>query len=170
MNLIVALSPVPRRAGVSSGGFPNRKADSMTRLPSRLAAAALIGTSVAMIFAGSAGASRSPKGGERQAIDNAVLATRVAGLNQVPRSHYRITGERVSTVSSSWAKAEIVARAGFKNSFQNAIVVEVRPAGTRQWVVVDLGSAQVGCGIAPDKVLADLFKVKTPCPPGTGIG
>jgi hypothetical protein len=37
-------------------------------------------------------------------------------------------------------------------------------------VVVDLGSAEVGCGIAPNKVLADLFSTKTPCPPGAGIG
>ena len=89
---------------------------------------------------------------------------------KAPKSHYRLTGERVSSVSSSWAKADVVARPGFQSTFQNATVVAVRLAGTGQWVVVDLGSAQVGCGIAPNKVLADLFSTKTPCPPGTGIG
>ena len=100
-----------------------------------------------------------------------MLATHVkAGLNQVPKSHYRVTGERVSTVSSFlWAKAEVVARPGFQSTFQNAVVVAVKLAGTNQWVVVDLGSSQVGCGIAPNKVLADLFSDKTPCPPGSGI-
>jgi hypothetical protein len=140
----------------------------MRPLHSRLAAALLI-TAVAMIFASSAGASRAPRSGERQAIANAVLTTHVAGLNKVPKTHYRVTGERVSTVSSAWAKAEIVARPGFQSSLQNASVIAVRPAGTNQWVVVDLGTAEVGCGIAPNKVLADLFGVKTPCPPGTGI-
>jgi hypothetical protein len=39
-------------------------------------------------------------------------------------------------------------------------------------VVVDLGTAEVGCGIAPNAVLADLLGLKageSPCPPGEGI-
>jgi len=123
-----------------------------------------------MLFAASASASRAPTTKEQKGIANAVLATHVAGLNTVPRSHYRVTGERVSSVSGSWAKAEVVARPAYRSTFQNASVVAVRLAGTSQWVVVDLGSAQVGCGIAPNKVLADLFSTKTPCPSGTGIG
>jgi hypothetical protein len=142
----------------------------MKRVRSRLAALVLITTAFAAILVASASASRAPTARVRKAIDNAVLTTHVAGLNHVPRSHYRVTGERVSTVSSSWAKAEIVARSGFQSTLQNATLVLIRPAGTQQWVVVDLGSAQVGCGIAPNKVLADLFATKTPCPPGDGIG
>jgi len=142
----------------------------MTRLRFRLAAPALLATGIAMLCAASASASRAPTSKEQKALTSAVLATHVAGLNKVPKSHYRVTGERVSSVSSSWAKADVVARPGFQSTFQNATVVAVRLAGTGQWVVVDLGSAQVGCGIAPNKVLADLFSTKTPCPPGTGIG
>lgn len=142
----------------------------MARLRSRLVPLILLATGIAILAAAaSASASRAPTSKERSRLTNAVLATHVAGLNQVPKSHYRVTGERISTVSSSWAKADVVARPGFQSTFQNAVVVAVKLAGTNQWVVVDLGSAQVGCGIAPKKVLADLFSDKTPCPPGSGI-
>jgi hypothetical protein len=60
----------------------------------------------------------------------------------------------------------LVATSAFKSKFQNAFVVAVKLAGTSRWVVVDLGSAEVGCGIAPNKVLADLFKTNRPCPVG----
>lgn len=142
----------------------------MTRPRFKVAAPALVGTGIALFCAGSASASRAPTSKQETALTAAVLATHVADLNEVPRSRYRVTGERISSVSSSWAKAEVVARPGFQSTFQNATVVAVRPAGTDQWVVVDLGSAEVGCGIAPNKVLADLFATKAPCPPGTGIG
>jgi hypothetical protein len=123
-----------------------------------------------MICAAPAGASRAARAGERRALTEAVHASRVGGLGNVPVSHYRVTGQRISTVSQNWAIAQIVATPAFRSQFQNATVIAVRPAGTGQWVVVDLGTAQVGCGIAPDKVLADLFKTQQPCPPGEGIG
>jgi hypothetical protein len=123
-----------------------------------------------MTFAASAGASRAPTSQQRAALTSAVQASSVGGINRIPRSHYRVTGPRVSSVSSSWATAQLTAQPAFRTTFQNAIIVAVRPAGTQRWVVVDLGSADVGCGIAPDKVLADLFKTKTPCPSGEGIG
>jgi hypothetical protein len=69
-----------------------------------------------------------------------------------------VTRQRVSTVSKSWAIAQLVATPAFRTTFQNATVLAIRPAGTNGWVIVDLGTAQVGCGIAPNKVLADLFK------------
>jgi hypothetical protein len=141
----------------------------MTRFRTRRLAPAFVAT-VALILASPAGASRAPTGKERRALTSAVLASHVGGINKVPRSHFRVTGQRVSSVSSSWAKAELIARPAFRATFQNATVIAVRPAGTTQWVVVDLGSAEVGCGIAPNKVLADLFSTKTPCPPGAGIG
>lgn len=94
---------------------------------------------------------------------------RNARLTKLPRNHYRVSGQRVSTVSKSWAIAQLVATPAFRDSFQNATVLAIRPAGTSGWVVVDVGTAEVGCGIAPNKVLADLFKTKTPCPPGQGI-
>ena len=44
----------------------------------------------------------------------------------------------------------------------------VNLAGTRTWVVVDLGSAQVGCGIVPTAVISDLLGGDAGCPPGSG--
>jgi hypothetical protein len=137
----------------------------MTRV---LALAAVVLTAV-LVAASPAGASRSATRHERAAITRAVQTSAVGGIKQVPKSHYKVTGIRVSTVSRSWAKANMVARPGFVGTFQNAEVVAVRLSGTSRWVVVDVGTADVGCGIAPNKVLADLFHVKTPCPSGEGI-
>ena len=123
----------------------------------------------AMIYVAPAAASRPANARERSGLIEATHASKVGGLNKVPRGHYRVADQRVSTVSTNWASARLVATPAFRSSFQNAVVVAVRLAGTSQWVVVDLGSADVGCGIAPNKVLADLFKTKTPCPSG-GIG
>ncbi len=131
-----------------------------------IVAGAVVGT--AMLCAAPAVASRAANGTERQGLTNAVHASVVAGINKVPRSHYTVTGQRVSTVSKNWGSARLVATSGFKSSFQNALVVAVKLAGTNRWVVIDLGSAQVGCGIAPNKVLADLFNTKRPCPGGIG--
>lgn len=106
------------------------------------------------------------------AVAKAVRSTHVDDMNKVPSKRYTVTNVRISTVSKSWAMASIEPTKAYRNSFQSAIAVAVRPAGTREWVVVDVGSAQVGCGIAPNAVLADLLGLKggeTPCPSGTGI-
>lgn len=132
----------------------------------RVSPVAALAVVVSMLFAAPAGASRAPKGNEAQALASAVSGSPVAGVNRVPKSQYRVSGQRVSTVSSSWAKEQLVARNGFQSTFQDATVVAVKLAGTARWVVVDLGSSEVGCGIAPNKVLSDLFKVKDPCPSG----
>jgi hypothetical protein len=136
----------------------------------RVAAVAAAAALITTLGCASAGASRGPTAGESRAITDALLTTRVAGMNTVPRDRYRVSGVRVSTVSASWAKADVVARRRFRATFQDAVVVAVRLAGTEDWVVVDLGSAQVGCGIAPKRVLVDLFSTRTPCPPGSGVG
>jgi hypothetical protein len=135
----------------------------------RATSVAALVTTAAMVLATPAGASRAANAKERGALTNAVHVSPVGGINKVPRSHYRVTGQRVSTVSKSWAIAQLVATPPFRTTFQNATVLAIRPAGTNGWVVVDVGTAEVGCGIAPNKVLADLFKTKTPCPPGQGI-
>lgn len=135
----------------------------------RATSIAVFVATAAMVCAGPAGASRAANAKERRALTQAVHASPVGGINKVPRSHYRVSGQRVSTVSKSWAIAQLVATPAFRDSFQNATVLAIRPAGTTSWVVVDVGTAEVGCGIAPNKVLADLFKTKTPCPPGQGI-
>lgn len=100
----------------------------MQRISGRPALAAALALAAAAVYVAPAEANRPASGKERRGLTAAVHATNVAGLGQVPQSHYRVTGQRVSTVS-----------------------------------------ADVGCGIAPNKVLADLFKTKTPCPAG-GIG
>jgi hypothetical protein len=123
---------------------------------------------VAMIWAVPAGASRAANTTERQGLTNAVLSSSVGGLNKVPRSHYTVTGQRVSSKSKNWGIARLVATSAFKSSFQNSTVVAVKLAGTTRWVVVDVGTAQVGCGIAPNVVLADLFNTKRPCVGGIG--
>ena len=120
----------------------------------------------AMLCAAPALASRAANATERQGLTNAVYGSVVGGINKVPRTQYTVTGQRVSTISRSWAMARLVATPAFKSKFQNALVVAVKLAGTSRWVVVDLGSAQVVCGIAPNAVLADLFNSKRPCPGG----
>lgn len=122
---------------------------------------------LAMTFAASAAASRAPTRTERAAIASAVYAASVyIGVNRTPRSHYQLTRQRVSSVSDSWATADLIARPGFRLSNGDATVVAVRVAGTQHWVVVDVGydyAGYVGCGIAPDNVLADLFHDKRCC-------
>lgn len=135
----------------------------------RLVSVALGALVAGLSWVAPAEASRPANAKQRVALASAVHSSRVAGLNQIPRSEYRVVDQRVSTVSRNWASARLVATPAFRSSFQNVIVVAVKLAGTDQWVVVDLGSAEVGCGTAPNKVLADLFDTKTPCPAG-GIG
>ncbi len=132
----------------------------------RFATAALTGAALLLTLVGSAGARRAPSRQARTALVAAVHASSVGGLNKIPRSHYRITDAHISTVSTSWASAQLTATAAYRSSFQDVTIVAVQPAGTKRWVVVDLGSAQVGCGIAPDRVLQDLYRVKRPCPTG----
>jgi hypothetical protein len=114
-------------------------------------------------------ASRNATKGERAALTRAVHTSAVGGIRKVPKSHYTVKGFKVSTVSRYWATANMIARPKFVGTFQNAQVVAVRLAGTGRWVVVDVGTSDVGCGIAPTSVLADLFNTKTPCPSGQGI-
>lgn len=153
-----------RAAGGSCIGFGRVRGKARVWLLAVLSLAAFGLWSFALV--GTAGASRAANAGERGGLTAAVHSSQVAGLNKIPPSRYRVTDQRVSTVSNHWATARLVATPAFRDSFQNATVVAVRLAGSSQWVVVDLGTADVGCGIAPNKVLADLFKTKQPCPSG----
>jgi hypothetical protein len=122
--------------------------------------------------AGTALASKSASRSQATAVTRAVQSSPVGGINKVPTKRYTVARVRLSTVSSAWAMASLLPTKAFRNKFQSAIVVAVRPAGTSRWVVVDLGSSEVGCGIAPNAVLADLLNLKSgesPCPPGEGI-
>lgn len=129
---------------------------------------------VSLVLGGATTALASKRASRSQAsaVAEAVRSSPVGGINRVPTGRYTVTNVRVSTVSPAWAMASVMPTKAFRNRFQSATVVAVKPAGTRRWVVVDLGSAEVGCGIAPDAVLADLLGLKSgeaPCPPGEGI-
>jgi len=96
----------------------------------------------------------------------------VDDIDKTPTNRYTVTNVRISTVSKAWAMASLVPTKAYRNKFQAATAVAVKPAGTREWVIVDLGTAEVGCGIAPNPVLTDLLGLKggeVPCPTGTGI-
>lgn len=118
----------------------------------------------AAVLAVPAAASERATPAQKRQIAKAMRTTNVGGgLN--PR-WYRVIGARVSTVSDSWATARQRATRAGRGKFQPAYVILVQPAGTKQWVVVDLGTALVGCGIAPNAVVKDLVGA---CPPGEGV-
>jgi hypothetical protein len=123
-------------------------------------------------LAATAFAARNATRSQASAIARAVRSSPVAGIDKVPARHYRVVNVRISTVSSAWAMASLTPTKAARDNFQPAIVLAIEPAGTRSWTVVDLGSAEVGCGIAPNAVLADLLALKSgesPCPPGEGV-
>src|SRR5436190_14349416 len=102
---------------------------------------AIVGAA-AVLWAAPAGASRAANATQRQALTNAVHSSMVASIDKVPSNRYTVTGQRISTVSKSWASARLVATPAFKSTFQNALVVAVKLAGTSRWVVIDVGSAE----------------------------
>lgn len=134
-----------------------------------IAASALIAL---LAFSGSALASKTATPAQVKALTRAIHATPVAGINAIPANRYRVVRAKISTVSTSWASAWVEPTKRFQATLQGIEVVALKPGGTSTWVVVDAGSAEVGCGIAPDPVLADLLGLKAgeqPCPPGEGI-
>jgi len=141
-------------------------------LKARSTATALTTAATVLLLSSSALASKPATPAQTRALTRAIHTTPVAGVNKIPRSRYRVSNVKISTVSKSWASASLVPTKRSRATFQSAYVLAVNPAGTSSWVVVDLGSAEVGCGIVPDSVLADLLGLKAgeqPCPPGEGI-
>jgi len=140
-----------------------------------LAVLAVLALLAALALAGSAGtalASKSATRSQANAVARAVRSSPVGGINKVPTKRYAVRKVRISSVSTAWAMASLVPTKAFRKTFQAVTAVAVKLAGTSRWVVVDLGSSEVGCGIAPNAVLADLLELKSgeaPCPPGEGI-
>jgi ABC-type glycerol-3-phosphate transport system substrate-binding protein len=121
---------------------------------------------------GSALASKTATAAQLRALTRAIRTTPVAGIDKIPANRYRVSRAKISTVSTSWASAWVEPTKRFQATLQGIEVVAVKPGGTSTWVVVDAGTAEVGCGIAPNAVLADLLGLKAgeqPCPPGEGI-
>lgn len=140
--------------------------------PLGLTAVSLVGGLLVLAPPGVATAATHATSSQASAVAKAVRSSPVDGINKLPSKRYTVTNVRISTVSTSWAMASLTATKEYRNKFQNSTAVAVRPAGTREWVVVDIGTAEVGCGIAPNLVLSDLLGLKgseTPCPSGTGI-
>lgn len=132
----------------------------------------LLGAASILLPAGEALASTHATSPQASAVAKAIRSSPVDDIDKVPTKRYSVTNVRISTVSKAWAMASLVPTKAYRNTFQPATAVAVKPAGTREWVVVDLGTAEVGCGIAPNRVLADLLGLKgteVPCPTGAGI-
>ena len=135
-------------------------------------ALSLLGVATFIVSTGPALASTHATSSQASAVARAVRSSHVDDIDKVPTKRYTVTNVRISTVSNAWAMASLAPTKAYRNSFQPATVVAIRPAGTREWIVVDLGTAEVGCGIAPNRVLTDLLGLKgteVPCPTGTGI-
>jgi hypothetical protein len=124
-----------------------------------------------LVAAPLAAASKRPTAGQAAAITRAVHTSIVGGIDRVPRNRYVVSHRRISTVEPRWAYAQLQPRKRFQDTFQSSYVMLVNLAGTRTWVVVDLGSAQVGCGVVPAAVISDLLGGDAGCPPEvTGAG
>jgi ABC-type glycerol-3-phosphate transport system substrate-binding protein len=140
--------------------------------PAAVAAIAASALLVLLACGGSALASKTASSMQLKALTRAIHATPVAGIDKIPANRYRVTRAKISTVSTSWASAWVEPTKRFQATLQGIEVVAVKPGGASTWVVVDAGTAEVGCGIAPNAVLADLLGLKAgelPCPPGEGI-
>jgi hypothetical protein len=138
----------------------------MLRTPIALLCALVL---TAALLAAPALASKRATHAQARAVAKAVRTTSLGGANKVDRRWYRVTGVRISSLSPSWAIAHQRATRAGRGRFQPAYFILIQPQGARSWTVVSLGTALVGCGAAPDSVLADLLGVKRACPPGEGI-
>jgi hypothetical protein len=95
-------------------------------------------------------ASKSATPAQLKALTRAIHDTPVAAINTIPANRYRVSRARISTVSTSWASAWVEPTKRFQATLQGIEVLAVRLAGKSTWVVVDAGTAEVGCGVAPD--------------------
>ena len=123
-----------------------------------LCSSVLVGVAVSAAQPGRGG--RPATAAEARAITAAYRSSSLGDVNRVPRSRYRFTGIRVSRLAPAWATAQQVPTPAGRATFQAAYGVLVRlanrPGAAGPWVLVDVGSSDVGCGVAPARVLADL--------------
>jgi hypothetical protein len=134
--------------------------------------AAAVALLACLLTALPASAARRANKQQTAALAKAVFQSPLGTGDKSFAQRFHITGAKISTVSRSWATANVVPKPRYAMSLQGGYMIAVQPAGTKSWVVVDFGSADVGCGIAPDSVIADLLGIKRvadACPPGQGI-
>ena len=86
---------------------------------------------------------------QKAAITTAIQTTSVAGLNQVPQANYTVGKTVLYAGSKYWARASIVPTSAAKATFQGSIAVLARSGGTNTWTVLDIGTSEVGCRVAP---------------------
>jgi len=136
----------------------------MLRAPLAVLAAASV---AAGTLAAPAVASKAPTRSQARHITKAVRTTHLGGANRLDKRWYRVDRIRVSSLSGSWALAWQTATNAGEGKFQPAYFILAQPQGAKRWVVMSLGTALVGCGVAPDVVIKDL--TGGGCPPGEGI-
>lgn len=134
----------------------------MKRLPA-LAVAGALALGIAATPALAAPKANKATASQLAAMAKAVHTSPVAGMNQVPTTSYAVRNGLVYAGSSYWGKVSI---ASTSSTFQGATAVLVRPAGGSGWTVVDVGTSDVGCSVAPTGVAA-AFKLGGP---NCGIG
>jgi hypothetical protein len=103
--------------------------------------------------AGAAVASPSDAAAITDAIRHSELTS------QVPANAYQVVGAKVSRSDPTWAWAQLLP---VSDTVDRAQGVLHRTASG--WSLVQLGSYEVGCSVAPPQVRADLT---LDCPPGT---
>lgn len=118
-------------------------------------ARAVLGLVLTALVPASASAARDPTPVEAQAIDAAVHAS--SQTSAVPDQDFTVQHIRVST-AGPWAAARLVPRPG--TIFSPAFVV--LGGGATAWRVRQVGTIDVGCGLAPRAVAIDLG---LGCPP-----
>ncbi|MBK9178665.1 MAG: hypothetical protein IPM45_03650 [Acidimicrobiales bacterium] len=100
---------------------------------------------------------------EEGAIEAAIRDTAVADVRDVPAGYFTVEGITIVEVSGAqYATARLVSTPEAAAQFQDAVaVLEKAPTG---WIVADVGTAFVGCGIVPPDALAALG-LPSECPP-----
>ena len=119
------------------------------RTTALLLAVPALGVTIAALTTGSASADSTSAPAE---ISTAVSSSpAVAG---VPAADYTVTHVRVAPSDPTWAAADLTPTAAGADSLDPATVVLQQVGGT--WQVVDLGTAQVGCGLVTPAVEGEL--------------
>jgi hypothetical protein len=120
----------------------------MRRLTLLLALLALAGLAPAAALG-----SRPANAPEAEFIIEAIETSRVGGIDRIPLSWYQVERIRISSVNQRYASAFLDATPRARARLQPTDVLLEQVRGT--WRVLDLD--QIPCGIAPRRVLRDLF-------------
>lgn len=119
------------------------------RTTALLLAAPALAVTIAAMTTGSASADTTSAPAE---ISTAVTTSpAVAG---VPAADYSVTDVRLADSDPTWAAAQLTPTAAGADVLDPATVVLQQVDGT--WQVVDLGTAQVGCGLVTPAVEGEL--------------